>query len=445
MSSLARHLRLPTLTLYGVGVIVGAGIFVLIGKIVGVVGNATWLAFLAAAVGALPTGLSYAELASRYPKSAGEAVFAERAFGRPVVSFLVGYLILASGVASTAAVAHGFSSYFGDLIGMTGGGAHLAIVVVFLAMLTWLNHRGIQEATWVNVLCTVTSVAALLIIVVAGASHWGSVDLFAVSSIDPGAVDTGANAASDSSAAVVLSGMALAFYAYIGFEDICNVAEEVQQPVRTIPRAILLALAVSTVIYVLVAVTAVSAVPAAELAASEVPLVLVSERVLPSLPTGWLSIVALFATTNTALFNLIMSSRIVYGMANQGSIPRRFAAVHDKRRTPSWGVAAAFVLATTFALTGVLKVLAEATNIIILTAFMAVNLSLVAIKLRNIPSDDTSEKHFNVPLPVPIVGALTAAYMASHFSLGAYVRAGGLLAVGVALYAIQAVLRRKAS
>jgi amino acid transporter len=432
MSTLARRLGLVTLTLYGVGVIVGAGIYVLIGKIVGVAGDGSWLAFLGAALAALPTGLSYSELASRHPRSAGEAVFVERAFGRDGAAFLVGYLILASGVASTAAVSHGFASYFASLMGW-GGGAQLPLVLVFLALLSGLNHRGIEESAWVNALCTVVSVAALLVLVVAGLGNWGSVDLlhFGPPGGEPSLPMT-----------ALLAGAALAFYAFIGFEDICNVAEEVREPQRTIPRAILLSLAISTVVYVAVAITAVSAVPAAELAASDVPLVLVSSRLLPSFPAQWLALVALFATTNTALFNLIMSSRILYGMGRQGWIPSAFAAVHERRKTPTLGVVSAFVLAAGFALTGVLKVLAEATNVIILSAFLAVNISLVAIKLRRVPPDDDSVPHFHVPLPVPVLGALSAVVMVAQFSPGAYLRAATLLAVGALLYLLKARLSR---
>jgi len=436
---LHRHLRLITLTLYGVGVIIGAGIYVLVGKIAGAVGGAAWLAFLGAALAALPTGLSYAELASRHPQSAGEAVFVDRAFERPLLSFIVGYLVLASGVASTAAVAHGFSSYLLDLVGL-GAGFHTATVIGFLVALSLLNHRGIEEATWFNVLCTLTSVGALLVLVVAGAGRWGSADVTTIASVDGSSEGT----------AALIGGAALAFYAYIGFEDVCNVAEEVVNPVKTIPRAIIIAMVLTTVIYILVGITAVSAVPAAELASSEVPLTLVSERLLPSLPKGWLNLVALLATANTALFNLIMSSRILYGMGRQGLIPRVFSRVHRKRKTPTWGVVAAFVLAALFALSGVLEVLAKATNTIILLAFFSVNAALLGIRLRGVAPDAPAEvasgeqpvKVFTVPLIVPVLGLLTTAYLVFQFSSGAYLRAGALVLSGAVLYAVHWVTSR---
>src|SRR5690606_7843543 len=172
----------------------------------------------------------------------------------------------------------------------------------------------------------------------------------------------------------------------------------------------------------------------AELSASRVPLVVVAERLLPGWSTWWLSVVALLAVTNTALFNLIMASRLLFGMAREGWAPAPFGRVHAERRTPTWGVAAAFLLATGFALTGVLQVLAEATNVIILTAFFAVNLSLVVIRVRRVAPDDLGAPPFRVPLFVPVLGMITTAYLALRFSAGAYARAGGLLLFGLALH-----------
>lgn len=432
--ALRRELTTTTLTLQGVGVIVGAGIYVLVGRIAAIAGDGVWLAFLGAALVALPTGLSYAELASRYPTSAGEAVFVERAFGRPWLSFLVGFLILASGVASTAAVSHGFATYFGDLLAIDSR-LHPVTIVGLLAALTWLNHRGIRDATWVNGVCTIASLAGLMTIVVVGLPCWGSAELFTVAP---------AGTTAPGSLVGLLPGAALAFYAFIGFEDICNVAEEVRAPQRTIPRAILLSLAISTVVYVLVGITVVSAVPAAELAASDVPLMLVMQRLVPSWSPSWLGVIALFAVVNTALFNLIMCSRVLYGMGQQGFISPRFAGVHGRRKTPTLGVLTAFVLTLGFALTGMLHVLAEATNTVILAAFFAVNLSLVEVKRRRIPPDDASAGYFCVPWVVPVGGLASTAYLVAQFSAGAYLRALGLLAVGGLLHLLHRLSSRSA-
>ena len=429
---LERKLTTATLTLQGVGVIIGAGIYVLVGTIAATVGNGVWLALLGAAVAALPTGLSYAELASRYPRSAGEAVYVERAFGREWLSFLVGFAVLASGVASTAAVSHGFATYLGDLLAIDRR-LHLLTIALFLAALTWLNHRGIREAAWVNASCTIASLTGLVVLVIAGLETWGTVDPWTIA---PPGSGSGSGSGSEVALSALLAGAALAFYAYIGFEDMCNVAEEVEGAERAIPRAILLSLAITTVVYVLVGLTVVNAVPVAELVASDVPLMLVAERLLPSWNPAWLGVIALLAVVNTALFNLIMGSRILYGMGAQGLLSPRFAWTHPRRKTPTLGVLVTFVLALAFALTGVLRVLAEATNTVVLAAFFSVNLALLVVKRRRIAPDDASVRHFSVPWVVPVLGLVSTAYLATQFSPGAYVRAAGLVAVGGVLHVL---------
>ncbi len=421
--TLKRHLTTTTLTFYGVGVIVGAGIYVLVGKIAGIAGNAVWLVFVASAVAAMPTGLSYAELASRYPKSAGEAVYADRAFNRGTLSFVVGFLIFSSGIASAAALSHGFAAYLGQFVSWP----HWLSIVLFITGLTWLNHRGIRESTWVNIFCTVVSVSALLLIIALGAAHWGDVNFFDVARTETH--DAG-------SLAWLGIGAALAFYAYIGFEDICNVAEEVKAPERTIPRAIIISMIFTSLIYVGIALTVVSVATPQELEASSVPLALVFERLVPFASPLWLSAVALFAIINSELLNTIMASRILYGMAKNGWIPAAFSYVHPRRQPPTWGVLAAGALTLIFALTGFLKVLAEATGVVILSAFFMVNLSLLVVKVRKVPPDDPEVKHFSVPSLIPIFGLLTTGYLAAQFSIGAYVRAGCLAAFGLVLYLI---------
>ncbi|HBQ14854.1 MAG TPA: amino acid transporter [Myxococcales bacterium] len=422
--TLVRRLRTPTLTLYGVGVIVGAGIFVLVGEVAREAGDGVGLAFLLAALAALPTGLSYASLASRHPRSAGEAVFLERAFGRPWLAFVVGYLVLASGVSSTAAVSHGFVRYLGTLVALPSWSVPV-VIVLFVAGLSAIAARGMGESMVVNVVCTVASVVALVVIVVASLPRWESVAILDATPPEGGAAG-----------AALLSAVALAFYAFIGFEDVCNVAEEVERPQRTIPRAILLTLVVVSALYFTVGVSVVAVVEPAALAASEAPLVRVAEGLWPGSSTWWLSAVALLAVTNTALVNLIMGSRIVYGMARQGWLPRGLAAVSPRRRTPvraSWLV---FGLATLAALTGFLRVLAEATNVILLTVFFAVNVSLVAIRWRRVPPDEADVPVFDVPTLVPLAGAAITAYLVAQFSAGAYLRAGLLAASGALLYLV---------
>jgi amino acid transporter len=417
-AELRRVLGTAALTLYGVGVIVGAGIFVLVGEVAGEAGAASWFAFLGASLAALPTGLAYAELASRHPQSAGEAVFAARATARPFVAFVVGFLVVASGLMSTAAVSHGFVQY--ARVAFDVPSIPSAVLLVgFLGALSFLNARGMRESTWVNGVCTVASILALVGLVIAGASHLGD------------AAPQLLEAPSRVPAAAILSAGALAFYAFIGFEDICNVADETRQPSRTIPRAILLSLAISTALYVLVTLTALSVVSADDLAAHSAPLALVSERLLPGISSRWLAGVAVLAVINTALFNLIMASRVLYGMARNGWLPAALGKVGHRRRTPLRAVALSFVLAVAFALTGLLGVLAQATNVLILLAFAAVNLSLVVIRVRKVPPDPDAGRVFRLPIVVPILGVLFTGVMLTQLSAGAWLRAAGLLIVGI--------------
>lgn len=421
---LRRSLGTVLLTLYGVGVIVGAGIYVLVGEIVSTVGAAGWAAFVGAAVVALPTGLSYAELASRHPRSAGEAVFAQRAFGRPEVSFLVGFLIVASGVMSTAAVSHGFAEYLQSVVSVSWLPPE-ALAVAFLLVLSLVNARGIETSTWFNATCTVLSVLALLVLAIAGAATW------------PGHLGELASAVADVSPTAAVGAVALAFYAFIGFEDICNVAEETKNPSRTIPKAILLSLAISTVVYTVVTITALSVVSAPELATSDAPLALVAERVFPGVGADrWLGAVALLAVSNTALFNLIMTSRVLFGMGRAGWLPAGLGRVSTRTKAPIRGIAVAFVLAAAFAATGALRLLAEATNAVILLAFAAVNASLLTIRARKIEPDPDAGTVFRVPIAIPGVGLVLTLIAFTRLSPGAYLRAAILVGLGVVLHLV---------
>ncbi len=395
-----------------------------------------WMAFVAASVAAVPIGLTYASLSSRFPRSAGEAVFVERAFGQPTLSFVVGFLVLASGIASTAAVSHGFASYLAEIVPLPSWG-HPAAQVAFLVVLTLINHRGIEESTWLNILCTAVSVGALVVLVALSLPHWGTVGVFEVA---PVAIDGEASPAGGPSA--ILAGAALAFYAFVGFEDMCNVAEETRTPSRTIPRAIVIAMVAVTLIYATVGVGVVNVVPMEELVGSEVPLSIFAQRLLPGFSGAWVALVALFAVTNTALFNMIMGSRILYGMARQGWIPAAFGRVHPHRKTPTWGVVAVLLLAAATALSGVLRILAESTNVIILAVFFFVSLSLVIVMRRGVEADDPKEPFFRIPIAVPVVGMAIAAYLFVQFSVGAYLRAAALCFVGVVLYAVATFRRR---
>jgi len=412
---------LGALVIYGVGDMLGAGVYALMGKVAGVMGNAVWLAFAASMVAAALTGLSYASLGSRHPRAAGIAYISQRAFGLPFLSYLVGLAVVASGLTSFAAGANAFAGYLLGVLGLgAGGGAVSAVVIGYIAVLTLINFRGMRESTWLNVLCTTVEAAGLFIIIAVGMRFWGGVNY----------LETPATAMAGGGITfpLVLGGAVLTFYSFVGFEDMLNVTEEVKNPERNFPIAVLTALAITTVIYIAVAVTAVSVVPHAELAASGQPLVEVVKRAAPWFPSGAFSFIALFAITNTGLLNYIMGSRLVYGLARQGLVPRALGAVHPTRHTPHRAILALLVLVLILALSGNVAQLASATSTLLLGVFIVVNASLIVLKRR----PDEPRGRFEIPTIIPVAGILMCGVILSHATRPALLTALALLA-GIAL------------
>ncbi|MBI4358334.1 MAG: amino acid permease [Candidatus Omnitrophica bacterium] len=422
---LKRSLGAIALIAYGVGDILGAGIYALVGKVIGIMGPASWLSFVAAFIVASLTGLAYAELGSRMPRAGGAAVFALEAFKKPAFSYLIGLLVLLSGVVSMATVSHGFSGYLQVLFPRI---PVFAIIFFFFLVLGVINFLGMKESSLTNIICTLVEVVGLVIVIAAGFKFFGKEDYF---SIHP---PQGVYPAS-----ALLQGGILAFYAFVGFEDLVNVAEEVKSPEKNMPRAIVIALVVTAAIYILTAVAAVSAVPISELSSSGAPLVLVVEKGFPGLPPGLFTLIALFAVTNTALINFIMSSRILYGMAREGLVPSSLGEVHEKRGTPLKAICAVFVLAVALAFTGSLVVLAQSTSFLLLSVFLVMNISLIVIKLR------TREKpSFQVPFWIPVFGGLTCLILMFYVKKEALLTVLGLLILGLLFYRLQmALVKRK--
>jgi amino acid transporter len=388
--SLHRAIGPVQMALYGLGSMVGAGIYGLIGKAAGITGNAVWLAFLVALVGALLTALSYASLGSRYPRAGGAAYVTQRAFSFPMLSFLVGLALVCSGLSSIATQSQVFAANLAALTGWKTVPIHW-LALGFILILTGIVFRGIRESMWVNVLCTAIEVGGLILVVVAGASYWGSVDY----------LETPADFGDDLALSLIMQGAVLAFFAFIGFEDMYNVAEETRDPERTVPLGLLLAMAAAALLYIAVAVTAVSVVPWQELAEAPGPITEVMNRAAPALPPSLFTAITLFAIANTALLNYVTASRLIYGMARQGLLPLRFGDVHPGRRTPHIAIAALFLVLVPLALVGTVAELAAATVLLLLLVFMVVNASLFVLKQRK------GEKpgRFEVPVFVPACGA----------------------------------------
>src|SRR5512134_3460695 len=359
------------MALYGLGSMLGAGIYGLIGKAAGQAGNAVWLAFVVALVAALLTALSYASLGSRYPRAAGAAYVTERAYGFKLLSFMVGIALVCSGLTSIATQSQVFASNIAVLFGLKGLPLSW-LALGFLLILTGLVFRGIRESMWVNVLCTLIEAGGLMLVIVVGASYWGSVDYLA----------TPATPGGDHAALLIMQAAVLAFFAFIGFEDMINVAEETREPERTVPLGLLLAMAGAAFLYIAVAVTAVSVVPWTELAEAPGPITAVMERAAPSIPPVVFTAITLFAVANTALVNYVTASRLIYGMARQGLLPERLGDVHVARRTPHIAVAALFLVLAPLALFGTISELAAATVLLLLLVFMVVNGALVVLQGR---------------------------------------------------------------
>jgi amino acid transporter len=414
-------LGLAGLVAYGVGDMLGSGIYALIGKAAGTMGNAIWIAFLASMVAAVLTGLSYASLGSRYPRAAGAAYVTQRAFGLPLLSYVVGLTVTASGLTSMATQSRAFAGYFSGLV----PGIALPILVVgFLALLTLVNFWGMRESTWLNFLCTTVELSGLLVVVAVGVRFWGSVD-YLETAVPPDGVARGL------SLQLVLSGAVLTFFSFVGFEDMINVIEEVKEPRRIFPRGLIISLIVVTLLYVAVSISAVSVVPHAELAASGQPLVDVVRRAAPRFPPALFSFVSLFAILNTALLNYIMGSRLLYGMARQGLVPRFLGVVHSSRRTPHRAILVLFVIAVALALATKIGNLARATSTLLLCVFLVVNGALLVLQRR--PGEP---RRFEVPSFVPMLGIVVCAALLAHAKRGEVILAAIILAVIFILYAI---------
>lgn len=418
-SELSRALGPVAITLYAIGDILGAGIYALVGKVVGVAGTSAWLSFGVAALIAVFTGLTYAELSSRFPFAAGAAAYARRAFAHPVVAFLVGILVLASGITSAATVSLAFAGYLKPFFTVPP----LLGSVLLLGAMTWISFRGIRESSNVNVVLTLAESSGLLLVLVVG---------FWFASGQDGAV-LAERVTPDASLGQILAGATLAFYAYIGFEDTANVAEEVRDAERVLPRAILTAIAVSCLVYVGVTVAALLTLPVEQLASSSAPLLDVLAAAGVELPGGAFSVIALFAICNTGLLNLIMASRLGYGMAREGLLPAALGRVHPVRHTPWVSVLLAFALAAGLALSGGVEVLAQTTSLLLLCVFTTLHLGLLRVKHARLAAGD---RVFITPAWTPAVGLVLCGGLATQFPPAAYLRLAIVVVVGLLLYAM---------
>jgi APA family basic amino acid/polyamine antiporter len=418
--------------LYGLGSMLGAGIYTLIGRAADTLGNAVWLAFAAAMIAALLTGLSYACVGSRHPRAAGAAYVSQRAYGKAWLTYVVGIAVMMSGLTSMGTGAQAIVEQFDKTL-PPWNVKLLAIGVVFL--IGSIIYRGIRESMWVNIVCTIVEASGLIFILSVGIPSWGSVDYLEIPPAKSGAESI--------LALVILQGAVLTFYSFIGFEDILNVSEEVKDAPRNLPRGLVVAMCLSTLIYMAVAITAVSVVPWEKLAGSKTPLLDVARTAAPWFTNidKVFTTITIFAIGNTALLNYLMGSRLIYGMSSQGLLPKALGSIHPKRRTPHVAVGVLFCIVSTLILIADVKQLAESTSLLLLLVFTVVNVALVILKRRQ----GEARGQFEVPTIVPIMGALicgtliviriqAAITSPNPATRAAPLIAGIIVAIGLALY-----------
>ena len=368
-TQLKRNVTLPMLILFGLGNIFGAGIYVLIGKMAGIAGVYIPLSFLMASIVVFFTALAYAELSARYPVSAGEAVYINAGFKSPVLSTVVGLTIALTGLLSSATILHGFHGYLSTFIHTPEIVTTLILVILLSAVAIW----GISKSITVTALLTLVETFGLSMIIYVGIEYV-SFDSQTLKSFLPSMDLSVLNS--------IILGAFLAFYAFMGFEDMVNIAEEVKGPTRTMPKAIIATLIIATFFYVSIALISVSIVPAEELAHSTAPLAKVYESATHS-NASILSIIAMFAVINGALIQIIMVSRIFYGMSREGWLPKFLGVVHPKTSTPINATLLAGLLVFVLAAILPLLTLAQSASFLIFIVFTIVNISLVLIKLKD--------------------------------------------------------------
>jgi amino acid transporter len=406
------------LTFFVIGDVLGAGIYALVGEVGAKSGGAIWAAFLLALALAFFTAFSYAELVTKYPRAAGAALYANRAFRRPFFTFMVAFAVVASGLASAATIARAFG---GDYLSAFVSLPVAVVGIAFIAIISLINLRGIRESMRFNFVLTTIEITGLLLVIAIGAA-----------ALADGLGDPGRALEFKEGSSVfiaLLSGAGLAFFALLGFEDSVNLAEESRRPRIDFPWALFGGLLVAGVIYLVVTVIASMVVPTGVLASSDGPLLEVTSVGPLAVPDKVFSGIALFALANGALINLIMASRLLYGMAGEGIVPLAFGRVHPVRRTP-W-VAIAFTAAVSMALllTGGVGELAETTVLLLLIVFATVNASVLVLR-----RDTVAERHFTAPTAMPVIGIFVTVALMTTKDAETFGRAGALLLLGALLW-----------
>lgn len=426
------------LLLFIVGDILGTGIYALTGQVASQVGGVVWLPFLVAFMVAVITAFSYLELVTKYPQAAGAALYAHKAFGIHFITFIVAFAVMCSGITSASTASRAFAANLSQAfgLGLEGGFGITAIGLVFMALVAAVNFRGVGESVKLNVLLTCVELSGLLLII--GIGLWaitqGQGDVSRITQFKPN-VDGGMFWS-------VIAATTLAFFAMVGFEDSVNMAEECKDPVRHFPKVLLGGLIITGIIYVLVSISAVTLVAPDKLGEGETPLLQVVQAGAPGFPIGIFGLITMFAVANSALINMLMASRLVYGMAREQVLPAALGKVHSSRRTPYIAIGFTTLLAFgLIAFVGGVPALGGTTALLLLCVFTVVNVAVLVLR-----RDKVDHKHFRTPTLLPVLGALSCAFLTGPWTGRAAVQyqiAGVLLAVGVGLWALTVVFHRR--
>lgn len=424
-TKLRRGITGPLLYLFILGDVLGAGVYALAGEVSGEVGGAVWVPLVVALLLALLTAASYAELVTKYPRAGGAAVFAQRAYGKPLVSFLVGYCMLAAGVTSAAGLSLAFA---GDYLDPFLDVPQIPAAIVFLAIVALVNARGIKDSLRANVVMTVIEVSGLLLVVALGAVVLGRGDG------DLGRVVEFREGVSPWTA--VLGAALIAYYSYVGFETSANVAEEVRDVRRVYPKALFGALLTAGVVYVLVGLAATTVLAPSELEDSTGPLLEVVNAAQVGIPSWLYALIALIAVANGALLTMIMASRLTYGMAEERLLPAPLRRVLPGRRTPWVAIVVTTVVAMALTAIGDLATLAQTVVLLLLIVFISTNAAVLVLRRDRVEHD-----HFRAPTVLPVLALASCVLLLTQQPAATWGFAAALLAVGVVLH----LLTRSAS
>jgi amino acid transporter len=436
-TELKRAIGPRLLLLFIVGDILGTGVYALTGKVAQEVGGAAWAPFLVAFAIALVTAFSYLELVTKYPRAAGAALYTHKAFGIHFVTFLVAFTVMCSGITSASTASKAFAANLADGFGLDTENTNLVlgIALAFILVVAVVNFRGVGESVKANVVLTLVELSGLLLVILVGvyAATGGNADFSRVTVFD--------TSADKSVFLAITAATSLAFFAMVGFEDAVNMAEETKDPVRNFPRMMLTGLGITGGIYLLIAVFSVALVPVGELGEGDTPLTKVVTAGLPDFPIdAIMPFIAMFAVANSALINMLMASRLLYGMARQDVLPPVLGWVHRGRRTPwvaivfTTAIAVGLITLVTTNSGSAVAALGGTTALLLLAVFTVVNVAVLVLR-----RDPIDRPHFVTPTVLPVIGAAVCFF----FTLPVtgrepiqYTIAAWLLGIGVVLWAL---------